>query len=530
MSSDMRKKLTAAVANTAVAALLTGPAGGLGEAARQLIDLAAAGQPRLTSDDILKRLRRDLEAFAAGENLSESFMDQAFATAQLAIRRGGVSVAECLDLRLDPQRIANRVLGRASDLLGDTDDGVADICRRIVYRVYREVLADPRALPDLEREFQRHVVSALAEVATLPEQTARAVRALASVAMITDPRQMWNGDLFPESALVRAEFAVVPFHARAGTLAELDDWCAQGPGAAFRLYTGAGGMGKTRLMIEASGRLRARGWRAGFLARGGPPAWDALFGTDAPMLITVDYAELQRAQLRALIEYTLTRRRGYQTRLVALARGRGDWWQDLARTGHGVGDFLSGPATSVKVLAPVARTPQDRLDSFRRAAESFAARLGRPLPAAEPPGMEPGYYDRILFVHLAALAAVLGQRAGDESSLLDFALRRERGFWDAGAEAAGFPDLRGRAVLEAAVVTTMAGRIDRRDEAIDLISRAPALAGQPATATAALAGLLHTLYPGDGWLDGVQPDLLGEHLLLRAGQEDPAILRVFDGE
>lgn len=199
----MRKKLAAAVANTAVAALLTGPAGGLGEAARQLIDLTADGQPRLTSADILKRLRRDLEAFAAGENLSDSFMDQAFATAQPAIRRGGVSVAECLDLRLDPQRIANRVLGRASDLLGDTDDGVADICRRIVHRVYREVLADPRALPELEREFQRHVVS----------------------------------------ALVRAEFAVVPFHARAGTLAELDDWCAQGPDAAFRLYTGAGGMG-----------------------------------------------------------------------------------------------------------------------------------------------------------------------------------------------------------------------------------------------------------------------------------------------
>lgn len=530
----MRKKLAAAVANTAVAVLLTGPVGGLGEAARQAIDLAAGNQRQRTSDDILKRLRRDLEAFAIGENLSEAFLDQAFAAAEMAIRRGGVSVAECLDLRLDPQRIANRVLGRASDLLGDLDDGVADICRRIVHRVYREVLADPQALPELEREFQRHVVSALAEVATLPEQTARAVRALASVAMITDPRQMWNGDLFPQSALVRAEFAVVPFHARSDTLVEFDDWCTQGPDAAFRLYTGAGGMGKTRLMIEASGRLRARGWRAGFLTRGGQPAWEALFDTDAPMLITVDYAELQRAELRALIEYTLSRRRGAQTRLVALARGRGDWWQDLARTGHGIGDFLSGPATSLKVLAPVARTPEDRLDSFGRAAESFAVRLGRPAHAVAHAvahaDMKPDYYDRILFVHLAALAAVLDQRADGESALLDFALRRERGFWDAGAEAAGFPGLRGRAVLEAAVVTTMAGRIDRREQAIDLISRAPALAGQPATATAALAELLHTLYPGDGWLEGVQPDLLGEHLLLRAGQEDPAILRVFDGD
>ncbi len=246
------------------------------------------------------------------------------------------------------------------------------------------------------------------------------------------------------------------------------------------------------------------------------------------MLITVDYAELRRAELRALIEHALSRRRGCRTRLVALARDRGEWWQDLARTGRHVGDFLSGPATSVEVLAPVAGAAADRAISFRRAAESFAPLLGRAVPSSPHVDMTRGYFDRILFVHLAALAAVLGERASDDNALLDFALRREQGLWDAGVEAAGFGDLRGRAVLEAAVVTTMAGRIDRRDKAVDLISRAPSLAGQPATAAAALAEFLHTLYPGDGWLEGVQPDLLGEHLLYRAGQEDPAILRVFD--
>jgi hypothetical protein len=242
----------------------------------------------------------------------------------------------------------------------------------------------------------------------------------------------------------------------------------------------------------------------------------------------VDYAELQRTELRMLIEHTLSRGHGHKTRLVALARSRGDWWQDLRRTPHGIGDFLSGPATSVEILTPVARTPEERLDSFQRAAESFAVLLGRPVPSPDQIDMTPSYYERILFVHLAALAAVLGQHASEDDALLDFALRRERGFWDAGVEAVGFTDLRGRAVLEAAVVTTMAGRIDHREEAVRLISRAPALVGQPATATAAIAEMLHTLYPGDGWLEGVQPDLLGEHLLYRAGQEDPAILRVFD--
>jgi hypothetical protein len=532
MPSVSRKKVGAALANTAVAALLTGPAGGLGEAARQAIALAANTGQQHTADDILRRLRKSLEEFAVAEHVPDTLLNQAFLTAELAIRRGGLSVAECLDLSLDPHRIANRVLGRVGGLLADLDEGAADITRRIIRAVYDQLLTDPQALPELEREFQRYVVTRLAQLRTLPEETARAIHSLAPTTMVTSPRRLWDGSMLPESSLLRAEFAVVPFHGREHTMEELDDWCTQGPTAAFRLYTGTGGMGKTRLMMEACGRMRARGWRAGFIA-GDAGAWGALFGTDAPLLVTVDYAELERLKLRVMIEQTLRRtNRRHRTRLVALARGRGDWWQDLTRTGHGVGDFLRGPATSVRTLTPVAPAPEQRADSFRLAARSFAACLSRPSAStvSEMPDMSPGYFDRVLFVHLAALAVVLGQDPGDENALLDFALRREHGFWDDGVVAAGFADLRGRAVLEAAVVATLAGRIGTREEAIQLIGKAPALAGQRATAVAALAELLHALYPGDGWLEGVQPDVLGEHLLLRAGQEDPSILRVFDAD
>lgn len=533
MLSISRKNVVAAVANTSVAVLLTGPAGGLGEAARQVIALAGdTGQQQAAVDDILRRLRKSLGAFAVAERIPDSLLNQAFLTAELAIRRGGVSIAECLDLNLDRHRIANRVLGRAGGLLADLDEGAGDITRRIIRAVYDQILMDPQALPELEREFQRHVVTRLAQLDTLPQKTARAIQSLAPAAMITNPRRLWDKNMLPESSLLRAEFAVVPFHGRDDTLEELDHWCTQEPTAAFRLYTGAGGMGKTRLMMEACRRMRARGWRAGFLS-GEAGAWDALFGIDAPLLMTVDYAELKRLELRAMIEQTLRRTtRRHRTRLVAIARGRGDWWEDLIRTGHGVGDFLSGPATSVRILTPLAPAPEQRADSFRRAARSFAACLGRSSAGSvsETPDMSPRYFDRVLFVHLAALAAVLGQDPGDENALLDFALRRERGFWDDGVAAAGFADLRGRAVLEAAVVVTLAGRIRTREEAIRLIGKAPALAGQPATAVAALAELLHALYPGDGWLEGVQPDLLGEHLLFRAGQQDPSILGVFDAD
>ena len=145
----------AAVASTAVAVLVTGPLGGFGEAARQVIALAVGTQRRRTCDDILKRLRRGLEEFAAAENLPEGLLDEAFSAAELAIRRGGVSVAECFDLKLEPHKIADRVLARASDLLKDLDDGAGDICRQVVRSVYDEILAAPEMLPELQQEFQR---------------------------------------------------------------------------------------------------------------------------------------------------------------------------------------------------------------------------------------------------------------------------------------------------------------------------------------------------------------------------------------
>jgi hypothetical protein len=52
-----------------------------------------------------------------------------------------------------------------------------------------------------------------------------------------------------------------------------------------------------------------------------------------------------------------------------------------------IGHFLSGPATSVELLTPVAGTPEERLDYFRRAASSFAAGLGRPVPLLAQLGM-----------------------------------------------------------------------------------------------------------------------------------------------
>lgn len=527
---ETRSKVVESIARTALATLFTGPLGGVQEGLSQAVGLLGRARPK-TVRSLLAAMRADVEAFGSSEGLPAPVVDQALHAAERGIESGGASLAECVDMEFDAARIANRVAARNARLLEELDEGGATACRQVVRVVYGRLLADPTALPGLDREFQRHVVGRLAQLDEVPAETAAAVRRLAAIGLTTDPRKVWRADLYPQSSLVRAEFAAVPFQGRGAELAEFGDWCVQGPDAALRLYVGAGGMGKTRLMIEACSRMRARGWRAGFLGltQADLAALDSPFEGASPILVVVDYAELKRPSLRILIERAIEREDGPAVRLVALARAAGDWWQDLARSGQGVGDFVVGPATKTGRLAPLAATEEERRQSFSRAAESFAARLDLPRPAEPRLDFTEEYFARALFLHLAALAAVLGREMRDRRDLLDFALRREQGFWDRGMEVAGLPALSGRAVEQAAVVMTLAGSADDRDQAVRVISRAPLLRDQPTAVLAAVAELFHGLYPGNRWLEGVQPDLLGEYLIGKVAREDPSVLKAFDG-
>src|SRR4051812_27885475 len=83
------------------------------------------------------------------------------------------------------------------------------------------------------------------------------------------------------------------------------DWCKETASAGVRLYTGAGGMGKTRLFIEICQQLLAKRWRAGFLdhrVASAPQAiWSKLVHQPDPLLLVIDYAETRRAELVALL-------------------------------------------------------------------------------------------------------------------------------------------------------------------------------------------------------------------------------------
>jgi len=288
-------------------------------------------------------------------------------------------------------------------------------------------------------------------------------------------------------------------------------------------------MGKTRLMIEFCGQLSGNGWRAGFLNRSaGGTGWllpvDALIGTATPLIVVIDYAETRLPEVVAVLERALRRNNSGRLRIVLLARAVGDWWIDLTSRGAGVGDVLAGPATSVVSLPPLAPDAAQRRPVFERAATAFQRFVQGSRSPLMPP-LEARHYDRVLYVLITALAAVQGEAVENEDDLLDWALGREREFLNTGIESAGCGQLKGRAILQCAAVATLAGQARTRDEAARLLAMsAPLLTGQPAVVVDAVAELLHRLYPGEAWLQGVLPDLLGEHLVERAMDEDPGLL------
>jgi hypothetical protein len=525
-------KLFGALAKTVIATMVGGPIAGGPVAAREAVDLLVSwlGRERTpTLQSTMADVSRGLEQLASSERIDSNQLNQGMAKAEAIILSHGLSAAEIVAHDLNPERVIATVLSRSATELGDLDEPARELCRKAIRAVYTITLSNPEALPELQRAFQQATLTRLTELRDQPQEILVAISGALAAAAVTDHRRQWRPDLYPPSALLRAEFEIVPFYGREDTLTDLRAWADSENAIGVRLYTGAGGMGKTRLMLELCGQLGSDGWRAGFLNRSsGRAGWllplDALSEGDQPLLVVIDYAETRLPEVVALLQRALNRRAGGVVRIVLLARALGDWWINLKSKGEGVGDVLAGPATRVEPLQPLASDPAQRLPVFERAAAAFQRVVpGSQVPTS--PSLEAKHYDRVLYVLVTALAAVQGDTVEKESDLLDWALRREREFLDDGIESACYGQLKGRPILQCAAVATLAGQASDRDEAVRLLSSsAPLLRGQPAAVVDTVAELLHRLYPGEAWLQGVLPDLLGEHLVERALNEDPDLL------
>ncbi len=332
------------------------------------------------------------------------------------------------------------------------------------------------------------------------------------------PVSCWRKGISPPGALLRAEYGIVPFHGRDDELANLFEWSGGEDPVRVRLYTSAGGMGKTRLALEVCRRLSEDGWQAGFLApdpaRSPADMWRDLRAHDKPTVVVVDDAETRREFLVPLLRRMYQAEKG-KIRMLLLARAALDWWEQLKNEGEGVGDLLSGPATRWFTLMPLAMTAEDREASYGKAALAFSEHLGKPLPESTPEGLEAEYYERVLLLHMRALADIEGVPVKDEDGILDYILHREHRFWGRLAKERKLSKDLADGIGLAMGMITLSDGVDSEDHAVTAIGALKFFADQDRKVLVQVARLLHESYPGARWIEPILPDLLGEHLIQR---------------
>jgi nucleoside phosphorylase/tetratricopeptide (TPR) repeat protein len=320
------------------------------------------------------------------------------------------------------------------------------------------------------------------------------------------------------AALLNARHEVVDFYepGRASLLEELKIWAEGEAAVSARLVHGAGGMGKTRLFITWCKRLREVGWRAGFVRKNArPERLAALVASEGPALVVVDYAEMWPG-LGDLLQQVARRHKAEaagRLRVVLLARAVGDWWADLCGSDTAVKDLLVEYAPLC--LEPLAHGKEEREHVFRAALASFAAIDKKDAARVVMPPLEDERYDRVLYLHMAALRALQGEVVQVET-LLEDTLDHEARFWLERLPIEDRNTSRGRLfkkrVAQALAALTLTGGAEDHEQAQALMRRVLGEEDEE------LVLLLRDLYPDErqgSHLGSLEPDLLGEALVHR---------------
>jgi len=278
-------------------------------------------------------------------------------------------------------------------------------------------------------------------------------------------------------------------------------------------------MGKTRLLAEWAKRRREAGWTAGFLSGALDETTIQAIQTAEHAIVIFDYAESILGLDHLLT--SLIRHPTACVRVVLAARHLGDWWEALKETAPEIDELLHD-ARPLN-LAPVAHDEQSRVAAWQAAVAAFSQHL--PLPdgsSPQPPDMTAPRYNRLLYVQMSALAFLLDD-ASAHGDLRQRILTHETRFW---LRLTGHDDIPSRdrpAVVwqlhRVVAALTLRGGGGDTDTLTRLMTQVA-----PAVDTAAWEPLWASLSHPDArrghWLCGLEPDLLGEHLV-RTVLDDP---------
>jgi tetratricopeptide (TPR) repeat protein len=302
------------------------------------------------------------------------------------------------------------------------------------------------------------------------------------------------------AGLLAAHHEVVPFLGRTAELEALHLWCEREGGVRALLLHAPGGMGKTRLTIELCKRMRERGWQAGFVVDG--ERLGELLESEQPVLAVIDPAE-RHAGLRHMLTAVAGRQCRKPLRLLLLARTAGEWWAELLRREGSVGELLGEEAPlALESLEP------SRDAIFHEAAQAFARRRGEVAADVVAPDLADPRYARVLYVHMAALAAMEG-RAVPVDALMKGTLDREEQRWGEllGEQAPSTRQVQRMRQVVAAV--TLTGGVKSAAEALALLGL---------KSDEKMVALAHELYRGCSepfYIATLEPSLLGEAMVRR---------------
>lgn len=320
-------------------------------------------------------------------------------------------------------------------------------------------------------------------------------------------------------AALNPAYRLVPFMNRDQELADVVRWAMQGNQPAY-LLTGGGGMGKTRLMIEACVALRVEGCRAGFLR----PKCDfkalrtQLSGSDR-FLIVVDYAERRGEDIKDMCRLIAEMQATDRIRLALLARN-GGVWHDKLLDDHHARAFLD--AMVERELEPAAprktdHAREDRRQVLEKAVRAFAScREGKNVDAIMTAlhgriDFDREEYDTILDLLMEAWVPVFG--SGSSANPMDEIVRWERRYLGGLAP----EPLTADTMMEVlGWVYANEGAATRKD-AIALLSQCPSLDGLSAPLVAKIAEIFHDCYGGPLWLNPIQPDRVGHAVQQKYG-------------
>jgi tetratricopeptide (TPR) repeat protein len=330
----------------------------------------------------------------------------------------------------------------------------------------------------------------------------------------------------PPSRLLQAKQRVVPFdrELRALELSVIATWLDSTAPVRLALITGAGGAGKTRLLLELCEDRRRAGWHAGFLPPGlGEREGTKIAADPRPTLVCIDYAEA-RPTLGAELRRLTARAEHRPLRVLLIARGAADRWRALIER-PAFKDLSHG--SPPLQLAAVELEGGARRRVLTSAAHSFAAVRGMDAAAAlaqlSEQDLSAPELGNALYLEMLALAAV-DRLSLVPDRLLDTMLAREAELWSQLRPIHDEPQAWLRALRRTIAVLTLHGGASNREQALGMVesARGP----RPLDRT---VDLLLRLHPGTGqpdsqryYLDPFEPDVLGEALVYAVLAEEDA--------